>query len=239
LSELIGTEAVMQIVNILKAFRNLAQNWYITAGGFVFLLFVATTLFKIIKGSINQIWKIRLPNKRRIRMRLKERMQAVIVILLAGFLFVIGLLIEGSQAILGNYMQEAFPRVAFYFRGVMHILFSIIVVTVWFAMLFKVLPDGRPNWPTALIGALVTSLLFNIGKVILRLLLNQSNLGNIYGTSSSIVLILLFVFYSSLILYYGAAFTKVVGIYRKQPIKPLQYAIHYQLSEVDEDDDID
>jgi membrane protein len=62
-------------------------------------------------------------------------------------------------------------------------------------------------------------------------------LNNIYGTSSSIVLILLFVFYSSLILYYGAAFTKVVGIYRKEPIKPLHYAIHYQLSEVDEDEE--
>src|SRR5687768_7496284 len=60
LSELIGSEAVGQIINILTAFRSLAQNWYITAGGFLFLLFIATTLFKVIKGSINQIWKIKV-----------------------------------------------------------------------------------------------------------------------------------------------------------------------------------
>jgi membrane protein len=237
LSNIIGEEAVIQIQSILRAFRGLAHNWYITAGGFIFLLFVATTLFKIIKGSINQIWKIGVLERKRIRMKLKERLQAIIVILIAGFLFAIGLLVETSQAILGNYMRELFPRFAIYFNGLVHIIISVMMVTTWFAMLFRMLPDGRPSWHLAFIGGFVTSLLFNAGKVLLRWLLTYSNLNNVYGTSSSIVLILLFVFYSSLILYYGAAFTKVLGIYRGEQIVPKSHAVHYRLSEVHDNEE--
>ena len=82
-------------------------------------------------------------------------------------------------------------------------------------------------------GAFLTALLFGMGKIILHWLLTYSNITTVYGTSASIVLLLLFVFYSSLILYYGAAFTKVWGIYKQQPIRPLPHAIHYQIVEAE------
>jgi membrane protein len=80
-------------------------------------------------------------------------------------------------------------------------------------------------------GGFVTSILFTLGKIILHWLLTYSNINTLYGTSASIVLLLLFVFYSSLILYYGAAFTKVWGIHKGTPILPLPYAMHYRLIE--------
>ncbi|WP_082886649.1 YihY/virulence factor BrkB family protein [Flavisolibacter tropicus] len=230
LAGIVGNEAVEQIKDILNAFRNLAHNWYVILGGFIFLVFVATTLFKIIKDSINQIWKIRVLERRAISSKLLERLQAVLVILFAGILFVFGLLVETSQAFLGNYIQKLFPSLAFYFNNVVRTAFSVLFVTLWFAIMFRYLPDGRPRWKTALTGAFVTSLLFNGGKVLLRFLLSYNNLNSIYGTSTSIVLLLLFVFYSSLILYFGAAFTKVWSIYKKQPIKPLKYAVNYQIT---------
>jgi membrane protein len=101
-------------------------------------------------------------------------------------------------------------------------------------LLFRFLPDARPSWNVAFVGAFVTSLLFNLGKFILRWLLIRSNLGTVYGASGSVILLLLFVFYSSLILYYGAAFTKVWATKKGQPIKPLHGAVHYQLSPIDE-----
>lgn len=232
LADIVGQEAVEQIRSILSAFRSLATNWYVIIGGFVFLLFVATTLFKIIKESINQIWKIRILERRRIGSRLRERLQAVMVILFAGILFVVGLLIETSQAFLGNYIQELLPELAFYFNNVVRNAISVLIVTLWFAIMFRYLPDGRPNWSVALAGGLVTSLLFNGGKVLLRFLLSYSNLNNIYGTSTSIVLLLLFVFYSSLILYFGATFTKIWSIYKKRPIKLLHHAVNYRITEV-------
>jgi membrane protein len=107
---------------------------------------------------------------------------------------------------------------------------------LWFAIVFRVLPDGRPSWKVAFAGALFTSILFNIGKLVLNQVLRFSNIHQVYGASGSIVLVLLFVFYSSLILYYGAAFTKTWGSYHDNPIVPRPYAMFYKLSAIDEDE---
>src|SRR4030095_10695620 len=118
------------------------------------------------------------------------------------------------------------------FNGVLSHLVSIVIVTAWFGFLFHYLPDGQPKWRVTLMGAFVTSLLFTMGKLVLRWLLFQSNISILYGAAGSIVLLLLFVFYSSLILYYGAAFTKVWSEFIGEKIQPVRHAIHYQVAEV-------
>jgi membrane protein len=231
LTDIVGPEAVRQLVNVLQSLRKLAQNWYITIGGFIFLLFVATTLFKIIKSSVNQLWRIRPQKKRGVIKGLQGRIQSLLVILLAGVLFVIGILTEGARAFIGNYILEFSPLLSTYFNSFLNHFVSIIIVMLWFVMVFRYLPDGRPQWKIAFMGGFVTSILFTLGKIILHWLLTYSNINTLYGTSASIVLLLLFVFYSSLILYYGAAFTKVWGIHKGTPILPLPYAMHYRLIE--------
>ncbi len=237
LSGLVGRESVQQIIDTLMAFRKLAQNWAITIGGFLFLLFVATTLFKIIKSSINQIWKIKVFERRGVWKNLNTRAKSVLVIVVAGVLFVIGLVAEAAQAYLGKYIFELSPLLASYYKSVLNYLMSIVIVTAWFAIVFRYLPDGRPLWKVALTGALVTSILFNIGKLVLRWLLTYSNINTVYGASGSIVLLLLFVFYSSLILYFGATFTKVWAQHHGMPIRPRPYAQHYHLTEADYEDE--
>src|SRR4029079_2621674 len=111
-------------------------------------------------------------------------------------------------------------------------ILSISIVWIWFTMLFRYLPDGQPQWKVAFAGGVLTSILFNIGKVILTSLLPNSNIGEVYGTSASIVLLLLFVFYSSLIFYYGAAFTKVWSVHQRQPIEPMYNASLYDYADV-------
>ena len=231
LSEIVGNEAVHQLAGVLLAFRRLAQNWYVTIAGFLFLIFVATTLFSVIKRSINQVWKIKPDHEKGILKKMRTRFHSALVIVIAGILFMIGILTEGTQAIVGKYIYDISPLLAAYFNGIVKHLFSILIVTIWFAMVFRYLPDGRPQWKIAFAGAFLTSLLFAIGKTILHWLLSYSNITTVYGTSASIVLLLLFVFYSSLILYYGAAFTKVWGIHKDEPIRPLPHATHYRLVE--------
>ena len=231
LGSILGPDGSAQINQVLQAFRMIANSSWNIILGFIFLLFVATTLFLIIKNSFNQIWKIRVMTHRGLGPKLGDRLRSVIVILLAGILFVMGLLGETAQAVLGSYIRQISPLFAVYFNNVVNIALSIIVVTVWFAILFRYLPDARPAWSIVFVGGFVTSIFFNIGKVLLRYLLQNSNVGNVYGASGSIVLILLFVFYSALILYYGTAFTKIWGLYRGHPILPLHYAMHYRLTE--------
>lgn len=233
LENIIGREAVGQLVDVLRALRKLATNWYIIIGGFIFLLFVATTLFKVIKSSINQVWKIRPVHRVGFAKTMTSRLQAIAVILIAGLLFVFGLLAEGAQAFLGKYVFQLSPALSFYFRSTVSYLTSVIIVTIWFAVVFRYLPDGRPKWPVSLVGGFLTGILFAIGKIILHWMLSYSNINTVYGTSAAIVLLLLFVFYSALILYYGAAFTKCYGINTGRPIEPLHHAMHYRIMESD------
>lgn len=235
LSEIVGNETVRQLAEVLRAFRKLAQNWYITIAGFIFLIFVATTLFSVIKRSLNQLWKINPGKQKGIIKGLRTRIQSVLVIVVAGILFMVGILTEGMRAVIGNYISEISPFLSVYYHSIANYLISILMATVWFAMVFRYLPDGRPDWKIAFAGAFLTGFLFTIGKIILHWLLTYSNITTLYGTSASIVLLLLFVFYSSLILYYGAAFTKIWGIHKNTPIRPLPHAIHYRLVEAEID----
>lgn len=229
LTGIVGREAVQQIISVLQSLTSLADNWPMTIAGFIFLLFVATTLFKVINSSLNQLWNIRRTGDRTSGLRL--RFKAILVILVAGVLLMIGLVAEGVQAFVGNYLYQLSPVLSFYFNTVINYLISFLVVMLWFALLFRYLPDGKPQWSIAFGGAIFTSLLFSIGRIVLRLLLSYSNINTVYGASASIVLLLLFVFYSALILYFGAVFTKQWGLYKNKPITPLPHARMYRMVE--------
>ncbi len=237
LTETLGIEAARQIAEVLQAFRRMADNWWITIGGFIFLLFVATTLFRVIKNSINQIWKIRSVGKTSAGQTLLSRLRAIIVILFAGVLFVIGLMAESLQVFIGKYLTDLSPILSAYFNTFLSSIFSILITMCWFTVVFRYLPDGRPRWKIAWIGGLLTSLLFMFGKIILHVMLTYSSINNFYGASASIVLLLLFVFYSAMILYFGASFTKIWGIHQHQPITPLPGSINYSLVEIKNEDE--
>jgi len=207
LADIFGKEAVSQIISVIRAVRKLNSNWLSAVLVFTFLLFVATTVFKIIRGSINQIWGVAPVTGKKVIAGLQERLLSVAVIAITGLLFLIGMLVEAMEVLAGNYFEKLFPSVsALLSQGLAYII-SVLITAVWFAIIFRYLNDRHPAWRVAWAGGLFTSLLFSIGKIILHLLLNYNNINNIYGASAAIVLLLLFVFYSSLILYFGAAFT--------------------------------
>ena len=149
------------------------------------------------------------------------------VILFTGLFFIASLAAESLKVFFGNYLDNIFPVAGFYLNGTLSTLVSIIIVCTWFTVLFRYLPDGKPNWRVAVAGGLLTSLLYNAGVVVLKWLLVNSNIGAVYGASASIVFLLLFLFYSSLIFYFGAAFTKVWGEHLGQPIQPVTNAELY------------
>lgn len=234
LSGIIGKESVQQVVETFVAFRHLAQNGWITAFGFLFLLLVATTLLMVIKGSINQLWRIRVTGGQGIGKRLRLRLQSVLIIVATGVLVLASIVAEAAKANMGRSLSVLLPTVALYANSVFNYVLSLIFVTLWFGILFRLLPDARPSWRVALSGAFVTAFFFTLGKYLLRILLVNSNIGSLYGASASVVIILLFVFYSSFILYFGAAFTRVWSDHLQQTIKPLPYAAHYKVTEVKE-----
>ena len=146
-----------------------------------------------------------------------------------GFVFTISLLLDTSVAFLEGYLEELIPGVDTIFIRTVNIIFSVLVVTAWFTILFKILPDAIVHWKVALVGGLLTAVLFTVGKWILGQLLNYSSMVTIFGAFASVFFILLFIFYSSLILYYGASFTYCYASESDRPIKPQKYSDNYEV----------
>lgn len=234
LGEMLGYATIKQVVDILLAFRSLAINPLVTAFGFLFLLLVSTTLLMVVKGSINQLLRIKLVSGRTFLQKLRTRLRSLLIIIGTGILFFLSVLAEGLKAHLDSTIISVAPAFATYFVSFVNYLFSVVFVTFWFAIIFRVLPDAKVPWKVALVGAFVTSVLFNLGKYLLRVLLVNSDLNTLYGASASIVLLLLFVFYSSLIMYYGVAFTRVWAEHWHMAIRPMRHATHYKLEDIEE-----
>jgi membrane protein len=193
---------------------------------------VATTLLKVIKDSLNQLWGIRTIDHPGIRFRLFNRAKSFLVILIVGILFLIVLLSEGGLDLIQQRSDNPLAGAGILAKSLVRKIISFVLVTIWFSLLFKFLPDGRPTWKTVFAGATFTSLLFSIGKLLLQWLLSYSSMQTIYGASTSYVLLLLFVFYSSFIFYYGACFTRAWAELNNKNIQPDKHAEKYEWSQV-------
>jgi len=216
------------LYTVLQNIQHIPTHWSYGLLGMVFLIFVSTTLFIVVQKSLNELWHIRPKKGKRIKNLFKNRAVSLAIIVATGFLFLISLLTDSALTYVGNSLNEFMPDVtAFLVRGA-NILISFFFVTAWFAITFKYLPDAHLHWRPVWIGAGVTGLLFSIGKFILNQVLINSRLGPIYGPSASILLIMLFVFYSSMILFFGASFTKTYADYAAFKIKPKSYAVKYK-----------
>ncbi|MFW0717011.1 YihY/virulence factor BrkB family protein [Pedobacter sp. N23S346] len=233
LANILDEDSIKQIKLTLRNIRGIDQAWYITLFSFVFFLFVATTLFNVIKNSLEQIWNIGQKDKKGILATLKSRAISMTIILFAGILFFIGLLADSVQAIIGAYLKTNSPSFGLILTSILNQIIFVIIVTTWFTMLFRFLTNGRPTWKAAFSGGLLTGCLFTAGKYILRILLPLSNISNIYGSAGSIIVIMLFVFYSSLIFYFGASYIKALSIGRETPIIPKNGSYAYELTEID------
>lgn len=233
LSSLLDESSIKQIRQTLRNIRGMDQNRWGAIVSFVFFLFVATTLFSVIKNSMDQIWSIGIKEHSGFFFKLKLRARSMVIILLAGLLFFVGLLTDSIQTFIGVYIKTAAPTFGKFFLSALNQILFIAIVTVWFTVLFRFLTNGRPTWKASVRGGILTGIFFAIGRWVLRIMLPLSNIGNIYGASGSIVLIMLFVFYSSFIFYFGACFVKILSDARKTPIRPIKGAFHYELKEIE------
>lgn len=218
LTDTFGKESLRQISSVIAALQKISYNWFVTIFGFLFLTFVATTLFKVIKNSINQIWDLPPAASVKVMATIRSRLQSLLLILTSGLLFTMAVFIEMLQVFIGHYFFKILPVISPFFNRLQGFIISTLIMAIWFLMIFRYLSHGRPLLRIAWVGALFTSLLFSLGKIILGILLSYNKINSIYGASASLVLLLLFLFYTSMILYYGASFTKVWADYKGFPM---------------------
>lgn len=230
LQQIFGTESVNSFIHTIRSFRALEGNYLIATGIFLFLLFVATSLFTVIRNAINQLWCIRTLPDKSILAILKKRAISVAIILAGGLLFLAIQVLLAGQQLLGQRMNMVSPAMSIFVSTIINTLVTTAIAFIWLYMLFMILPDGKPDAGIARMGAAVVSILFTVGKIVLKLLLRPVQVDSFYGATGAIALVLLFMFYSSIFLYFGAALIHTLSTARGKQITPKTYAESYRLT---------
>jgi membrane protein len=199
--------------------------------GFIMLFFGAMGVFVQLRESLDLIWRIKPKPMGTIKNYLKARLISFTMIVTIGFLLLVSLVISAALAALSGYLGEQFP--IFKTLRLVDFLISFAFITVLFALIFKILPDAIIRWRDIWVGAAVTSFLFTIGKWAIGFYLGNSEISSTFGGASSLVIIMLWSFYSALILFYGAEFTKLYAQRFGANILPSKNAVRLVIQEVE------
>lgn len=222
---LVGNDAALQIQETIKNVKLSNSNSFVTFIGLVILLIGASGVFVEIQDSLNYIWGIKAKPKRGIVKFIKNRLISFSMIGAVGFLLLVSLIINSLMDILNKRLATYFPQDTIYLFYILNLLIVFIIITLLFTVIFKTLPDGKVMLRDCIIGASFTSLLFMIGKFAIGAYLGSSAIASVYGAAGSVILILVWVYYSAMILYFGAEFTKVYACTHGQRIIPNEYSV--------------
>jgi membrane protein len=235
ISNFVGADAALQIQQTIRGAALSNSSNFATIVGVITLLFGATSVFSEIQDSINLIWKLKAkPRKGKgfLKMILNRLLSFSIVVTLS-FLLLVSLMINGAMDALINHLTKIFPQLTVILVYALNLLLTFSITALLFAMIFKVLPDAKIKWKHVRAGAFTTALLFMIGKFLIGYYLGQSKMSSTYGAAGSVIVILLWVYYSAMILYFGAVFTHVYAVHTGSRIYPNEYAVWVQQIEVE------
>jgi membrane protein len=220
ISGLVGSDAALQVQDIIGNIRK--SNHGIAGGiiGTIVLIIGASGVFSEIQSSINYLWNIPPPKKRGFLIAVIRKLISFSLLLAVSFLFIVSLLVNALADALSDRLRHLFNSSMVSLFHVLNNLLIIIIVSFLFTLIFKILPNARIRWKDSIIGATLTAFLFLIGKFVIGFYLGNSRIGITYGTTASIVILMLWVYYSSIILYFGATFTHIYAAEKGHRILP-------------------
>lgn len=208
LINLVGPDGAIMIETILKGAASKSAGIFAAIVSIVLLVLGSIGVFLELQESLNIVWGVELKPGRGLWLFIKNRLVSFSMVVATGFLLMVSLIISSAISLVNTYMGEQFPSLlpmAFIFNN----LSSLIVLTVMFAMVYKVLPDVVISWRYVWFGAILTSILFTVGKYLISLYLGSSSFSSTYGAAASLVIIFVWIYYSGLILFFGAELTQV------------------------------
>jgi len=207
ISSTMGSETADQISEILIKSTQSKSTFWGSFIGIVILLVGSTAVFVELQTTLNLIWKVEVIKKKGILIILKARLFSFGLILAIAFLLMVSLAVSTGLSSMGNWMRTFTYGYMISFFNVFNFIFSLAVISILFALMFKILPDAKIKWKHVWLGSIVTGILFTIGQTILAYYFSTANPASVYGVAGSVILILLWVSYSSMILFFGAEFT--------------------------------
>lgn len=224
LGGLVGNAGAEAVQGIVKNARAPAAGIVSGIAGVIVLLFGASGVFGELQAALNTIWEVSPRPGRGIKGVVRDRLFSFAMVMGVAFLLLVSLIVSAALSAAGRFMSGALPGGEALWQ-VVNFVFSLAVVTSLFAFLFKTVPDAKVAWRDVWIGALVTATLFTLGKFLIGLYLGTSTISSSYGAAGSLVLLVIWVYYSSSILLFGAEFTQVFASAFGSRIRPADNAI--------------
>lgn len=226
ITEAMGRETADQVQGLLVMALKSKDSMMATIIGLAIILIGATAVFAQLQQSLNTIWEVKeSPSKSGFWTFIKVRLFSFGLIITIAFLLLISLVLSSLISALGSWIEQFWSQSSWLVFEALNLILSLGIIAFLFAVMFKILPDTKVKWRSVWIGGFLTSLLFVIGKTALGLYFGKANPGSGYGVAGSVILILLWASYSSMIVYLGAEFTKVYSDYYFGEVAPSETAI--------------
>lgn len=233
IADFVGKDAALQIQETIRNATLSSDNKIATIVGFITLVIGATGVFGEIQDSINLIWRLKAKPRKGWLKLLVNRLLSFSIIVTLGFLLLVSLIVNGILDAFISRLTMAFPEAQIVALYIANVVLSFIITSFLFGLIFKVLPDAKIKWHNVRIGAFTTALLFMLGKFLISYYLGHNRMTSAYGAAGSVIVILLWVYYSAIILYFGAVFTRVYAIHTGSHIYPDDYAVWIKEVEVE------
>lgn len=234
LQEMFGAQLAENIQNIIKNATIADTNFWTKAVGVIVVILGASSIFAEIQDSLNLIWGIRPKPKRGWLQMIRNRVLSFSIVLSVAFLLLVSFFVTYLVQILNTRLVSSYPDVAAFIFSAITFILNVVITCFLFALIFKTLPDAKIKITDVLTGAFATTILFLTGQKLISIYMAYSPPGTAYGAAAFVVIILLWVYYSSIILYFGAEFTKAWAIEVGNNIYPAEYAVSTKIIEVEQ-----
>jgi len=221
----LGKDVADSIQSMIKNSKIEDKSFISSLIGIIVLIFASTGVFYQLQISLNKVWQLKPNPKAGILKIITDRAKSFGFIIVIGFLLLISFIISAGISTITNFINDTLPDFMLYITNIIDIVISLAIISLLFSLMFKFLPDAKIRWKSVWLGAVITAVLFVIGKFLLELYFEEMNPASTYGAAGSIVLILLWVSYSSLILFFGAEFTYIYSKRYNLSIQPTTIAI--------------
>lgn len=232
IEDTMGTEGAEAIQTMLENVYQEGSSTLATLIAAGVLIWGSTNVFNHLQWTLNTAWDVQAKPGRGFLQTIKDRFVSFALIPAIGFLLMVSLVVDAGLAALARYFEDILPdTVNVAALQVANIVLSFVVITVLFAMIYKVLPDVRIRWRDIWVGSAFTALLFTIGRFLIGLYIGRSSFGSTYGAAGSLIVILLWIYYSSQIFFFGAEFTQVFSRRFGKKIEPSEAAISLPTSD--------
>ncbi|MEO5717241.1 MAG: YihY/virulence factor BrkB family protein [Chthoniobacterales bacterium] len=224
MQRLVGPQGANAIRQVLESSAGLGKGaWAITVG-LVMLFLGASVVFAELQSALNQIWNVQVRVRRGFVLDyVLDRVRSFSIALGVGFLLLVSLVLSAALSALQDYLTNWMPSVPWLWQAG-NVVISLVVVAVLFAMIYRYLPDVQIKWRDVGIGAAVTSILFNGGKYLIGIYLGHAAIGSAFGAAGSFAVLLVWIYYSALICFFGAEFTQVYARRQGRQIQPEEHA---------------